>query len=263
MFSARWLLLVVALLALRAGIASSQLAVARVELVMHLTDRSVREATIGVRNESDRPVQAVVRLEDWDRSTEGANRWFPYGTHLGAGSCSPALDIFPRALRLEPGAEQSLRVVLDQAKAPQRECWAAAVIETVQPMERDGQRIAYVVRTAVKIYVEPADLTDQGEIEVMRLVADSSSTERDTTVEVLFSNTGSRHVVARGTLEVRSPDNVVVSRIPLPPVYALPGARHAVRVPMPILKPGTYVFLATMDYGGPDIAAALLEHRAR
>ena len=263
MFSARWVLLVVALLALTAGIASSQLAVGRVELVMPLTDRSVREATIGVRNESDRPVQAVVRLEDWDRSNDGANRWFPYGTHQGAGSCAPALDIFPQALRLEPGAEQSLRIVLDQARAPAKECWAAAVVETVQPMERDGQRIAYVVRTAVKIYVEPAELTDQGEIEVMRMVPDSAAPAREESVELLFSNTGTRHVVARGTLEVRTTDNMVVHRIPLPPVYALPGARHPVRVRIPLLKPGNYVFLATMDYGGPDIAAALLEHRAR
>jgi hypothetical protein len=32
---------------------------------------------------------------------------------------------------------------------------------------------------------------------------------------------------------------------------------------MPELPAGSYVFLATMDYGGPDIAAALLEHRKR
>jgi len=260
-FSARWLLLVVLLLAVTAAIASSQLAVGRVELVMHVTD-SAREATIGVRNESNRPVQAIVRLEDWDRSADGANRWYPYGTHTGTGSCSPALEIFPQSLRLEPGAEQSLRVVLDRSRAPTSECWAAAVVETVQPAERDGQQIAYVVRTAVKIYVQPAHVTDEGEIEAMRLVADTS-TPSDSSVEVHFANTGTRHVVARGALEVRSPDNAIVNRISLPPVYALPGARHVVRVHLPALKPGNYVILATMDYGGPDIAAALLEHRAR
>jgi P pilus assembly chaperone PapD len=261
-FSLRWIVLVIALLALTAGIARSQLAVGRVELVMQLSD-SAREATIGVRNESDRPVQAVVRLEDWDRASDGANRWYTHGSRANAGSCSPALEIFPQALRLEAGAEQSLRVVLDRAKAPKNECWAAAVVETVQPMERDGQRIAYVVRTAVKIYVQPAHLTDDGEIEALRLVPDSGSVPADSSVEVLFSNTGTRHVVARGTLEVRRPDNTIVSRISLPTVYALPGARHAVRVRMPSLAPGSYAILATMDYGGPDIAAALLEHRAR
>jgi hypothetical protein len=36
-----------------------------------------------------------------------------------------------------------------------------------------------------------------------------------------------------------------------------------VRVPLPPLPRGDYVFLATMDYGGSDIAAALLEHKRK
>jgi hypothetical protein len=46
-------------------------------------------------------------------------------------------------------------------------------------------------------------------------------------------------------------------------VYALPGAKHAVRVKLPELSAGDYVLLATVDYGGSDIAAALLEHRRK
>ena len=56
----------------------SQLAVGRVEVVMQVGDRANREAAISVRNESDKPVQAVVKLEDWDRAEDGSNRWFPY-----------------------------------------------------------------------------------------------------------------------------------------------------------------------------------------
>jgi P pilus assembly chaperone PapD len=229
---------------------------------MSLADRSARDAAIGVRNESDRAVQALVRLEDWDRAEDGSNRWYPYGTRAGKGSCGQALSIFPQALRLEPGAEQAIRVVLDSAKTPTGECWAAAVVETVQPAERSGQRITYVVRTAVKIYVQPAGLRADGEIPSLRISGDSLPGQ-DKAIEVLFSNTGTRHVVTEGAIEIRQADNKLVSRVPLPPVYALPGAQHTVSIPMPKLPPGHYVFLATMDYGGADIAAALLEHRAR
>lgn len=241
----------------------AQLAVGRVELVIDAADRTSRDAAISVRNESDRAVQAIVRLEDWDRTSDGTNRWYAYGTLAGKGSCAPALSVFPQALRLEPGAEQALRVVLDSARAPGGECWAAAVVETVVPAGRGGQRVSYVVRTAVKVYVQHAGLVPGGEIEAVRVTVDSTQRSRPAMIEVLFSNTGTRHVVASGALEVRSADNVLVSRIPLPSVYALPGSRQAVRVAMPSLPPGRYVFLATMDYGGPDIAAALLEHRAR
>lgn len=256
-------LAILAALAVRAAGAEAQLAVGRVELVMQPGDRTSRDATIGVRNESDKPVQAIVRLEDWDRAADGANQWYPYGTRP-KGSCAPALSIFPQSLRLEAGAEQAIRVALDSARAPARECWAAAVVETVQPAERAGQRVAYVIRTAVKIYVQPAGLIAEGEIESLRVQVDSAVRgRRISTLELAFVNTGARHVVAQGAIEVRTADNTLVQRIPLPTVYALPGARHAVRVPVPKLAPGTYVFLATMDYGGADIAAALLEHRAR
>jgi hypothetical protein len=32
---------------------------------------------------------------------------------------------------------------------------------------------------------------------------------------------------------------------------------------VPQLPPGDYIILATMDYGGADIAAAMLEYRCR
>jgi P pilus assembly chaperone PapD len=263
-FGLQALVLATTFMAVPGRVLHSQLAVGRVEVVMQVADRMNREAVINVRNESDKPVQAIVRLEDWDRSEDGSNRWYPYGSHRGTGSCAPALSIFPQSLRLDPGSEQAIRVVLDSAKAPHGECWSAAVVETVQPMERGGHRVAYVVRTAVKVYVQSAMLVADGEIERVRVVNDSTKEKSGKeSIEVQFANTGTAHVIARGMLEVRKPDNTTMHKIPLPTVYALPGARHAVSVPMPVLPKGDYVFLATMDYGGADIAAALLEHRRK
>ena len=108
-------------------------------------------------------------------------------------------------------------MVLDSAKAPGGECWSAAVVETVQPVERMGQRVAYVVRTAVKVYVQSAMLVADGEIERVRVVDDSTKDKSGKeSIEVRFANTGTSHVVARGMLEVRKPDNTTVHRIPLP-----------------------------------------------
>ncbi len=244
--------------------AGAQLAVGRVEVLMTPDVRSSRDAAVSVRNESPQPVQAMVRLEDWDRAADGTNQWYPYGSRKGRGSCAPALSVFPQSLRLEPGAEQAIRIVLDSALAPPQECWAAAVVETVRPAGTQARRIAYVVRTAVKIYVQPVGLAAEGAIESLQLAADSTprgSAQR--CLEILFANTGQRHLVANGALEIRRTDNTVAGRLAIPTVYALPGARHAVLVPIPDLPPGSYVFLATMDYGGPDIAAAIIEHRKR
>src|SRR5262245_38521486 len=99
----------------------------------------------------------------------------------------------------------------------------------VQPPDRAGQRVTYVIRTAVKIYVQPAGLRADGEIQSLKVSGDTPSSS----IEATFVNTGSRHLVTEGALEIRHADNTLVSRVPLPPVYALPGAQHTVRIPMP------------------------------
>jgi P pilus assembly chaperone PapD len=247
------------------AIVSAQLAVNRVELSLRPHARDQRIAVIGVKNEGAQPVQAVVRLEDWDRSSDGTNQWYRYGTRTG--SCDKMLSVFPLALSLEPGATQSIRVALDSAAAPNAECWAAAVVETVQPGMNGGQRVNYVLRTAVKIYVEPSALVSDGEIADLRIadgaLPNDSSSNQPSHLELDFTNTGARHVVAQGTVEFRRRDNSVAARVTIPTVYALPGAHHTVKFAMPRLPKGIYVALATMDFGGDEIAAAQLEYEVR
>ncbi len=240
-------------------IASAQLAVDHVEATLRPKSRTEREVIIGVRNEGDKSVQAVVRLEDWDRKADGTNSWFPVGTK--PGSCGKALTIFPLAMNLEPGASQSIRVVLDSTFSSTAECWAGAIVETVQPVSKGGQQIGYVLRTAVKLYVQPVGLQMNGDITDLK-VLDESATARDTSKQMMveFENTGYRHVVAQGTVEFRRADNTVAAKVALPNVYALPGARQFVKASMPRLEPGKYVMLATYDFGGTEIAAAQIEY---
>jgi P pilus assembly chaperone PapD len=253
-------LLAGACLAVTPNVLSGQLTVNRMELLMRGT-AGERDAIIGVRNETSTAVQAVVRLEDWDRSADGTNRWYAYGSR--AGSCGRALSIFPLSVNLEPGASQSLRLTIDSAAVPPTECWAAAVIESVvEP--RPDQHLTYVLRTAVKIYVDPPGMHAKGEISALRLVdADSetggpsSSTKQ---IEFEFANTGLQHLASRGTVEFRRPDNSVAARMEVPTLYALPGARQVQHVSVPRLAPGRYVILLTLDYGGDDLVAAQIEY---
>ena len=242
-------------------IASAQLAVDHVEATLRPNSRTEREVVIGVRNEGDKSVQAVVRLEDWERKADGTNNWFQFGTR--PGSCGKALTVFPLTMNLEPGASQSVRVVLDSTYTASAECWAGAVVETVQPVSKGGQQIGYVLRTAVKLYVQPVGLQMNGDITDLKVVDDGSAgAARDSSKQMMveFENSGFRHVVAQGTVEFRRADNSVAARVALPNVYALPGARQFVKAMMPRLEPGKYVMLATYDFGGAEIAAAQIEY---
>lgn len=233
----------------------AQLAVDRSEISLHPQVTAERVALVTVTNTGPRAVQAVVRLEDWDRSETGANRWFRAGSV--DGSCSALLTAFPLTLALDPGASQSVRLVLpDSAAALTRECWSALMIETVQPPAQRGG-MGYVIRSAVKIYVEPSGLAASGEINDMRMIQAPGAPD---SVEVWFRNDGARHYVAKGRVEFRRPDNSVAATLETLEYYVLPGARQRVRVAVPALAAGAYAVLAMVDFGGSDIAAMQIEH---
>jgi P pilus assembly chaperone PapD len=244
----------------------AQLAVNHVELIVHADVRAERDAVIGVRNEGEQTVQAVVRLEDWDRASDGTNRWYPLGSQRG--SCGRALQIFPLSMSLDPGAAQSIRVTVDSALAPPTECWAAAVVETARPGVQGGQRVTYVLRTAVKIYIQRQGLRADGEITDLQTTMADPAAPRDSTdsahdIELAFTNTGARHVVAQGSVEIRRLDNSLAARVAIPDIYAVPGACQVTRMRVPRLAKGRYIVLALLDYGGDEIAAAQIEYEVK
>ncbi|HEV2644168.1 MAG TPA: hypothetical protein VGT98_15755 [Candidatus Elarobacter sp.] len=243
------------------SVSRAQLAVDHMELLLDPQSSAQRVGVIGVRNDGDKRVQATLRLEDWDRAEDGDNHWYPLGTR--PGSCGNALHLFPLSVVLEPGASQSMRVTFDSAAPPMHECWAAAVVETAQPRVLEGRSVLYMVRTAVKIYVAPPGLAASGAVTDMRITparAIAASAMSAPQIEVVFSNTGDRHIVARGSVELRRADNSLAAKIALPDIHVLPGAKGRVTVPLPLLAAGRYVALGIMDYGGDEIAAAQVDY---
>jgi len=210
-------------------------------------------------------VQAVVRLEDWDRTGDGTNRWYPLGSL--PHSCGSALSIFPLSMSLDPGAAQSIRVTVDSAAVAPVECWAAAVVETTRPAMQGGQRVTYVLRTAVKLYVQHRGLRTNGEITDLHVTPDTAA-PADTAdaadhIELAFTNTGSRHLVAGGSVEIRRLDNSLAAKIAISDIYALPGACQITKTRIPRLARGHYIVLALLDYGGDEIAAAQIEYTVK
>ena len=248
-------------IALSATPLRAQIAVNRIEIAFQAKAFDSRLGTIVLTNEGKVPVQAQVKLEDWDRAENGANRWYAYGTL--PGSCGKLLQIFPASVRLEPGASQAVRLTMDSTQsAPTKECWAAAMVETLQPrVEASGSTVTYAVRTAVKVYVMPPNQAVDGELTDL-VIAPDTATKSDA-LEVLFENTGGQHLITKGTVEFRRADNSVASKLDVPLMYTLPGARSRARLAVPKLPAGKYIALAVLDYGGDKLAAAQFEFEAR
>jgi len=246
------------------GAAKGQFGIDKTELFLNPADSSSRSGVLMVRNEGAVRAQATIKIEDWDRSEDGGNRFFAPGTL--PQSCAAALKLFPLTLSLGPGESQAVRIDMDAAAAramTARECWSVVLVESAVPEgSSNGRTLVYRLRSGMKVYVMPASLTAEGQVTDVAIHSAGSAGAKDT-VEVAFQNTGTKHVVGRGRVEIRRPDNTTAAVVDLPFTYALPGATMRVRAALPALAVGRYVVLAVMDYGGAEIAAAQLEHEVR
>lgn len=267
-----WALRALALVSLAAfpcSTAAAQLSVDELELFLKPGRSGPRTALLRVTNESDRPVQAQLELQDWDRDEAGGNRFHALGSQ--GRSCGDRIKVTPGTLRLEPRRSETVRVTYEGADTTAN-CWTILFVQgdqAAQRMQRSG--LTYVVRTGVKVYLEPANLPREAAIEDARHVARREPVapgRTDSTLvryaEVLFHNTGESHLRTKGTLEIRRADNSLVRTVPFEEFPTTPGARRRVAVRLPAdLAHGDYVGLVLLDFGGIEIAAAQLELPAR
>jgi P pilus assembly chaperone PapD len=255
------------LIALAGALALPQLVSAQVavdELELHVALRPGAAATTTVfhaANRGNAPTHATVTIQDWDRSEAGENRYYPTGTL--PTSCGSHVSVFPSVLQLAARSAQTVRVMVDSAAAIGHGCYAILFVETPPP-PRTAQStgVQYTVRYGVKVYVEPeappsAEVTDVGVSDLPRGKPSAQSGSRQ--LDIMYKNTGPRQTVAHGAVEIRRPDNSVVSKIDIPEFPTLPGATRRLGVALPRLPSGRYVLLALLDYEGAEIAAGQVE----
>ena len=244
--------------------AEAQLSVDELEIYMR-PGNAPRASVIRVTNSSAQPVQALVEIQDWDRDELGTNRFHPLGS--GPSSCRDRLKVFPLALRIDAGATETLRVSFDGAAS--ESCWAVIFIQGNEQRQQTSaqSQITYVVRTGVKVYVEPAAAQRDGDVESVQMVTQRVAGAADTTavphLMVEFKNSGTAHLKPRGAVEIRSADNVSAAKIEIAEFPIVPGSTRKLLLQLPTLKPGRYVALALLDYGGAEIAAGQFEFEVR
>jgi P pilus assembly chaperone PapD len=251
-------------LAAFAQLANAQVAVDQLELHVPLRSGATTATTMfHAANPGSLPAHATISMQDWDRSEAGENRYYPTGTL--PTSCGSHVSVFPSVLQLEPRSAQAVRVMVDSAAAIGHGCYTILFVET-PPLPRSSQTsgVQYSVRYGVKVYVEPevpmsAEVTD---VDVTDVPDTARGAKKGATVQQLaitYKNTGARQTVAHGAVEIRRPDNSVVSKVDIPEFPTLPGATRRLGVALPHLPAGRYVLLALLDYEGAEIAAGQVE----
>jgi len=242
---------------------SAQIEVETLELTLGVEPER-RSGTFLIRNRGQTDIPLTIDFGDWDRDVTGSNRWYALGTT--PGSCGDAFEVFPSSIRVPAGGEQTVRVSLRNG-VESRVCWGAVYVVTPpqQAPSGGGVRMEMVVRTAVKLYLEPRGLSAAVDLDDVRFVADtafndprSGERERGAVVANLRS-VGALQARITGTFEVRTGDNRIVLARAFEDVYVLPSAARTIAFPTTALSPGRYVGLLVMRYGGAeDIAAQVL-----
>jgi P pilus assembly chaperone PapD len=254
----RAVLAAAALLFAGAGHAAAQISVDELEVFIRPGANS-QAGIVRITNDSDKPVQVLIELQDWSRDTTGANQFVPFKSLKR--SCGDALKVFPMSLRLEPKESQPLRVTFEGPEATS--CWNVVFVQGSEPRTTTTaqSQITYIIRTGVKVYVQAPGAVRDGEVmDVKMIPADSVSPRR---LAVLFRNPGEAHLKAKGALEIRRADNSLASRIVINEFPLEPGGRRWITVDVPTLANGDYIALALIDFGGTDIAAGQLEFTLR
>jgi P pilus assembly chaperone PapD len=242
----------------------AQLSVDELEVFLRPDQPALRSGAIRVTNHSARPLQALLEIQDWDRDSTGANKFYKLGE--SAGSCRDKLKVFPLSVRIEPGKTESVRISFDGAADDS--CWGIIFIQSNEAPKPSGaqSQITYVIRTGVKVYVEPRNVDRVGDIDDVALTKAPAS-ETDTTqvpaLAVMFRNSGSAHLRPKGAVELRADDNRVVAKIEVGEFPVTPGSKRLLKLLLPKLNPGRYVALALLDYGGAEIAAGQYEFEVR
>lgn len=211
-------------------------------------------APFTVYNVTDRPIPVVITLQDWDRASNGDNRFYPVGTL--PGSCRERVRVAPMAFQLPPKGSRVVRFsIADDAPWPAA-CWVMATVRSAEPppaAPRNRTSVTYTFEIGIKAYVEPAALSRDGRLDDVRVETDSAGARH---VVATFTSTGGLQVTPRGKLEIRRADNTIATTVDLGDLPALPGAQRVVRVPVPTLPRGAYIGLVLFDFNGPEVLAA-------
>jgi hypothetical protein len=190
------------------------------------------------------------------------------------------LTVSPLSIRVEPHASRIIRLGVQNAAALSKECWDIFFVEEVpQRASVRGNSLQYIFRTGVKVYLAPPGLTRDGAVEGMAVedvavpvpdslkkgkLASVTSPLTKKQISVRFHNTGGTHLLGKGRLEFRRPDNSLALQVPIAEFPTLPGATRKVMIDVPSgLAAGDYVVLALIDFGGAELVAGQIDFQVK
>lgn len=228
---------------------------------------STQTSALVIRNSGDSTLSVDIKAFDFVMEESGKERELAPGE--SKRGCAQWLSLSPSGLvDIPPGEQQDLRVTVNVPPKTAGTYWAKiAVLQSSKPKpirKTEGQTTMQVFikqRWEVRVH-HTIRGTSKAEGDIVHMQA-LEAAESNTEITTHFENTGNTLLRCKGRIEIKDEEGNLIQSLPLGDEghFAIyPGAKRVLTQKAPTdLKPGYYVALAVVDFGGDSLVAGELE----
>jgi hypothetical protein len=220
-----------------------------------------------VANSTDNAAAPIrVYMEDWDRMPNG-----DYVISMAGSldrSCSAWMSLSPTQFDVRYNESIDVKYTFTVPANATGSYWTYFMVEGVKkpavpPSERDGVQvfIGAKMRYAVRFVVNVSSGRQvKGAITEISVAAKTAAAPVKNAplleAKIVFKNTGNSYVKPVGYFEIRNLDGEKIYLKDIEQFFVFPGRDKWVAVPIETeLKPGEYIAMAVLDYGGDNFVA--------
>ncbi len=214
------------------------------------------EGNIEVYGAKEKNIRVKTYFCDYEFDPVGNVVFFPDAGQV-AGSATPWLKMEPEEFILPAGTKKLLKVWgRVPVGAPPGDYWSMFFVEFIpfSTVQTGGMRMSGRVGGSVTITV-PGTIKTKGKISSFMLKYEQRGNKPGVSGKLLFLNEGDCILEPAGHLEIKDLQNKTVSKVLISPVKVFPGAKREIEIRQDLsLKPGQYIALVILDYGGAKLA---------
>lgn len=229
-------------------------------------------ASVTVVNQRKKPISIEIEKKDYYITPDGKVSNSAPGTVKGG--CSEFLSISPQKFDLEPGKRTAVRISINMPAGSNGTYWANIYMNDVSKrhfMKKDMGKKRYVkifmdYSWEVRVY-ETVPGTEIKSCSITDMQITPASEEKPSNIAIEFENTGNTILRCKGRVEIRDEDGQTIRELLLGrkgKFGSLPYGKRVVEAEiLEKLRPGDYVALTIIDYGGEELVAGELEFEVK
>ena len=214
------------------------------------------EGQIEVYGAPDKEIRVKAYFMDWDFDQYGTVQFYS-GPDQVARSATAWLRIEPGEFVLPAGSKKVVTVSgqVPMGTAP-GDYWSMFFVEFLpySVIQTSGMRMSGRVGGSITVTV-PGAVTVKGRIDAFTIQSALINGRPGVSATIGFVNEGDSVLEPTGRIEIKDLQNKRVGLVTIPPSKVLPQSRREIIIQEELrLKPGNYVAIAVVDYGGSKLA---------